>query len=54
MLESIHFPEDHLASMYGINYKPTVHMLVLVVVLIMFTNRIDQYLVTLRIGAGYT
>ena len=42
---SFHFPRG--PSMFGINYQRSVYMLV---VLIMFKNRIDKYLVK----AGYT
>ena len=43
-LESFHFPRG--PSMYGINYQQSVYMLVVN----MFKNRIDKYLVK----AGYT
>ena len=45
MLENTHFPRG--PSMYGINYQLIVYMLV---VLIMFKNKIDKYLGK----AGYT
>ena len=45
ILESFQFPRG--SSMYGINYQHSVYTLV---VLIMFNNRIDKYLVK----AGYT
>ena len=40
MLESFHFPRG--ASLYGINDQQSVYMLV---VAVLFNNRIDKYLV---------
>ena len=48
MLESFHFPRG--PSMYGINYQQSVYMLVVLIILNMFKNKIDKYLVK----AGYT
>ncbi len=36
--------------MYGINYQQSVYMLVVLIILNMFKNKIDKYLVK----AGYT